>query len=334
MYKMRHRKNNVTMSNNNKQKSKPIRKTRYRKKTLRNLRGGQISNLESSTINLNKEPVSTSENSSSILNEFLSISGQTIGNVSEWLMNKTASYLGVNPDITSKDVLNNYSNRMYAIKEVLNSPEGKLLLKDANDLVVIASKNVLGPAFTNISENVLNSSGKLITEGTNAVINAISEVPGPNVVVASARLFGNAINAANEASELGTKLFHTSNQTIDKLDQYKERAHTILGKLENLVQDKLDMIQKANTEWAKYNDTNRINIGKQFEQNKIKNQFSNLPNKSYSSNYDIPIRDNTLKANTLRGGKGTQSIMYDQTQIQRGGKQIYDRINLTKSMFI
>lgn len=174
------------------------------------------------------------------MNKLGSIGLQMAQNLLDYIVNTFARIIGVDPNQSMDVTMIEISKKIDILEKALDTPEGKRLLQNINELIKITTKEVIGPALTEISEQVSDKSEKIIHNGTQAALNTLEEIPGPGTLLGIVRTLTNLINMAKEGTELGGIVLGKSKEVAQKLQTTKAQIDTMVNGVTNLVNNQIE----------------------------------------------------------------------------------------------
>ena len=142
---------------------------------------------------------------------------------------KVAEYSGLNPNETISENVEKLGDKIEDIVEVLDSPEGEKLKREASELLA-DSIEILEPSLEKGKEIAKKSLKDLSETGTSIVITAANEIP-PIFFINELSKFGTAAAQAGTAvSELTT----TGTEAVESLEEQKKKAESLFGRAKDL----------------------------------------------------------------------------------------------------
>ena len=224
-----------------------------------------------------------------------SIGLQMAQNLLDYSVNTFARIIGVDPNQSIDNTMIEITKKIDILDKALDTPEGKRLLQNINELIKITTKEIIGPALTDISEQVSKKSEIIIHNGTQAVLNTLEEIPGPGTLLGIVRTLTNLINMAKEGTELGGIVLGKSKEVAQKLQTTKAQIDTMVNGVTNLVNNQIE---------------NRVNQLDNFTNNATKNianQSTEITNNLNNVN-NVPDVNNVNKIGTIVGGRLSDSL--------------------------
>jgi hypothetical protein len=272
------------------------------------------------------------------MNKLGSIGLQMAQNLLDYIVNTFARIIGVDPNQSMDVTMIAISKKIDILEKALDTPEGKRLLQNINELIKITTKEVIGPALTEISEQVSDKSEKIIHNGTQAALNTLEEIPGPGTLLGIVRTLTNLINMAKEGTELGGIVLGKSKEVAQKLQTTKAQIDTMVNGVTNLVNNQIEAgVNKLGT----ITDNVTKNIANQSTEitNKlnnsvnINNQIPNVNTNPTNTNSTADIK-NLNTVGKIVGGRLSDSLsdFIKTTKTQYGGGITKKRHIFSRSM--
>ena len=150
------------------------------------------------------------------------------------LTNSFAESIGVDPNNSASEVVQELTDSAKKLTNVLNSPQGEELKKEAAE---IASDfvDILKPA----ANDMLNTANELLEKEIPIAGNMLNEaalmIPGAGQVIGAVEEMGNVAQAVEGAVESTAKLTQTGTDTLSKLETNREKVSSFWDKLTNLM---------------------------------------------------------------------------------------------------
>jgi hypothetical protein len=192
---------------------------------------------------------------------------------------KVGESIGIDPNISIQDNMNEIGDKIGNVNDALNSRQGEELKQEASELFA-NSVDILKPSIEKAENIAKDGLVKLGETGTSMFVTAMNELPPIFAISEGAK----AITAAAQAGETIAKLTTTGTEAIKNLEDQKRKAESIWGKIKgfanNYVSDGLAVAQESVNKEGQ-NITSQMNI-----------QAPKIPNTNY--NY--------------QGGKATDSF--------------------------
>ncbi len=244
-----------------------------------------------------------------------SIGLQMAQNLLDYSVNTFARIIGVDPNQSIDNTMIEITKKIDILDKALDTPEGKRLLQNINELIKITTKEIIGPALTELSDQVSNKSEKIIHNGTQAALNTLEEIPGPGTLLGIVRTLTNLINMAKEGTELGGIVLGKSKEVAQKLQTTKAQIDDMVNGVTNLVNTQIekgvnqldDITNNATKNIANQSTeiTNKLNNAVN-----INNQIPNLPTVPNINNQipNVPNINNINKVGTIVGGRLSDSL--------------------------
>ena len=278
------------------------------------------------------------------IEKLASIGLQVGQNGIDYAVDNVAEMAGVDPNKSIGSVVGEIGQNMAIIKQALETPAGEQLLKNASAVINKTTEEVIAPAISELGKEVAEHSGKIVEEGTKALLNTAEEIPGPGTVIGLLRTGDNLINIAAEGTEMGEKLLSTTNDVSSKLEERKKEFNDLVGSFNNLINvpleagvnglDKITNNMATNnmatnnmaTNNMATNITNSINNSKNVMSNSINNSKNLMTNGINSINNSKNVMNNVPNMNNLNtvgnivGGRLNNSLSeFMGSRIQHGG---------------
>ena len=281
------------------------------------------------------------------IEKLASIGLQVGQNGIDYAVDNVAEMAGVDPNKSISSVVGEIGQNMAIIKQALETPAGEQLLKNASDVINKTTEEVIAPAFSELGKEVAEHSGKIVEEGTKALLNTAEEIPGPGTVIGLLRTGDNLINIAAEGTEMGEKLLSTTNDVSSKLEERKKEFNDLVGSFNNLINvpleagvNGLDKITNnmatnnmATNNMATNNNvskiTNSINNSKNLMSNSINNS-KNLMNNSINSINN----SKNLMNNSINNSKNLMNNVPNMNNLNTVGNIVGGRLNNSLSEFM
>ena len=183
--------------------------------------------------------------------------------------------IGIDPNISIQDNMNEIGDQIRNVNAALNSPQGEKLKQEASELLE-NSIDILKPSIEKAENIAKDGLVKLGETGTSMAVAAANALPPILAITEGAK----AITAAAQAGETIAELTTTGTEAIENLkDQYGE-AESILGRIKglanNYVSDGLAVAQE------------RVNKEGQ-------NITSQIPNTNYQGGAKIIVATDSFK---------------------------------------
>lgn len=280
-------------------KSKKINKRRYFKRHSRKrMYGGddsksidnELNNSLLSKVTEKVEPPTVIENLKDIGNLGVSLATNIVADG----INSTAKSLNIDPNKSASETVYEISKSAEKIVDVLNSPEGEQLKKEASK-VLAESIDIAKPSIEKGEEIVVDGMKKLADTGTSIVMTALNELP-PIFLVNELSKFG---TAAAQAGETVAELTKTGAEAVESLQEQKKKAESLWGRATDLFNNTSEYM---NTEAKKVIDKAQEGINK-YGENIVKEGIKNFPKApEMSVNPKISLNDNISPLVQAAGG--------------------------------
>ena len=279
-----------------------------------------------------------------ITGTLISLYFQMLNTLAKYGIDKTAEFFNLDPNLGAGESLKDITSNIRQIKDILNSPEGKELLNELSDILVVAIKELEGPINELI--NTMNQLiDKEITVAQQFLFNEIKIALGP--IGATIEIITDAITAtanAADATAEGTGIFK---EQVEKFNEIKAKIQLWLEKLKNASKSYQEyqnssgpgsLIKGFNAAKGAYNLHNSTNEMKGNMNNyasKINNYASNINN--YASKLKSRFSGSTVDSKSalppqpMLGGKKIHQTF---NHLQKGGKQSAKRTKKSISDFL
>ena len=284
------------------------------------------------------------------IEKLASIGLQVGQNGIDYAVDNVAEMAGVDPNKSIGSVVGEIGQNMAIIKQALETPAGEQLLKNASAVINKTTEEVIAPAISELGKEVAEHSGKIVEEGTKALLNTAEEIPGPGTVIGLLRTGDNLINIAAEGTEMGEKLLSTTNDVSSKLEERKKEFNDLVGSFNNLINvpleagvnglDKITNNMATNnmatnnmtTNNMATNITNSINNSKNLMNNGI-NSINNSKNlMSNSINNSKNLMSNGI--NSINNSKNLMNNVPNMNNLNTVGNIVGGRLNNSLSEFM
>lgn len=203
-------------------KTRKTNKKRYlHKKKSKRMYGGDPTNM------IHEDAVPTI--TSNIVNTGKLLSSVATNLAAQGIQSATEA-VGVDPNKSVQDNINELGDKVANINTALDSPEGQQLKAETSELLA-NSIDILDPSIKK-AENIANDALlKLSDTGTGILVTAANELP-PIFLINELSKFG---TAAAQAGEGIAELTTTGTQALKNLEEQKRKAETIWEKGKTLV---------------------------------------------------------------------------------------------------
>jgi hypothetical protein len=230
---------------------------RYRKKNRTFKIGGADANegaiVEATAADEIKKKIEEEHSLSNLLPDFsLGDSKVTdkVVDLSEGVALKTidgaADILGIDLNNSEK-----FNEKLEDIKNVLDDPENKELIKDiAGDVSEIgvvalqASKPFVDELITDVSDKLGVIGNEFGETGVKVALNTLEEIPGAGIIVGSIR----------SASNIGEALLASSNATAEIVTKASDTVNASLQNFDNLLKEKGDVLARTTESINKFSE--------------------------------------------------------------------------------
>ena len=281
------------------------------------------------------------------IEKLASIGLQVGQNGIDYAVDNVAEMAGVDPNKSIGSVVGEIGQNMAIIKQALETPAGEQLLKNASAVINKTTEEVIAPAISELGKEVAEHSGKIVEEGTKALLNTAEEIPGPGTVIGLLRTGDNLINIAAEGTEMGEKLLSTTNDVSSKLEERKKEFNDLVGSFNNLINvpleagvnglDKITNNMATNnmatnnmaTNNMATNITNSINNSKNVMSNSINNSKNVMSN---SINNSKNLMTNGI--NSINNSKNVMNNVPNMNNLNTVGNIVGGRLNNSLSEFM
>ncbi len=279
------------------------------------------------------------------IEKLASIGLQVGQNGIDYAVDNVAEMAGVDPNKSIGSVVGEIGQNMAIIKQALETPAGEQLLKNASAVINKTTEEVIAPAISELGKEVAEHSGKIVEEGTKALLNTAEEIPGPGTVIGLLRTGDNLINIAAEGTEMGEKLLSTTNDVSSKLEERKKEFNDLVGSFNNLINvpleagvnglDKITNNMATNnmaTNNMATNITNSINNSKNVMSNSINNSKNLMTNGINSINNSKNLMTNGI--NSINNSKNLMTNVPNMNNLNTVGNIVGGRLNNSLSEFM
>jgi hypothetical protein len=269
-------------------------------------------------------------NLSSNLDKLSSVMAQTGQNAFDWSINELAEYTGVDPNKSAEQVLAETASKVENINTVLQSPEGRRLMSELNDLASDVGENVLSPAFEKVAQTAIEKSGDLGKQAVKTGLDVVGMVPGIGEVVEGVRTVSDIVRTGEKVAEASAEFTGIAADATNQLAQKKEEATGLISEFTQLVNNGLE---KGLNVAENLNDTISSNLQK--KQDNLAKQFDELSTnniKPISSPINSIKPVNSIENNQLGGTN--QDFMNILREAQTGGKLAANRALKSQSGFL
>jgi hypothetical protein len=284
------------------------------------------------------------------IEKLASIGLQVGQNGIDYAVDNVAEMAGVDPNKSIGSVVGEIGQNMAIIKQALETPAGEQLLKNASAVINKTTEEVIAPAISELGKEVAEHSGKIVEEGTKALLNTAEEIPGPGTVIGLLRTGDNLINIAAEGTEMGEKLLSTTNDVSSKLEERKKEFNDLVGSFNNLINvpleagvnglDKITNNMATNnmatnnmaTNNMATNITNSINNSKNVMSNSINKSKNLMTNGINSINNSKNLMTNGI--NSINNSKNLMTNVPNMNNLNTVGNIVGGRLNNSLSEFM
>lgn len=238
-----------------------------------------------------------------IIGTLMSLYFQILTTIAKYGIDKTATFLNLNPNLGAKDSLQEVTLNITQFKNVLKSPEGKELLKELSDVLLIALKELDGPIneLTNIMNKLVN---KEMEVGQRLIFNQIKIMMGP--IGSIIAIISGMISATENMTDATVQATGIFKKEVDKFNEIKAKIQLWLEKVKITSRSGPESLMEG------------INAAKGAY------DLQNL-------NSQIPVSTVDLEQRPMTGGKKIRQTF---THIQKGGKQSAKRTKKSISEFL
>jgi len=253
-----------------------------------------------------------------IMGTLLSLYFQILSTLAKYGIDKTATFLNLNPNLGAKDSLQEITLNIIQFKNVLKSPEGEALLKELSDILLIAFKELDGPIneLTNIMNKLIN---KEMGVGQRLILNEIKIVLGP--IGSIIQIISSMISATENMTNATSQATGIFKKEVEKFNEIKARIQLWLEKLKNASKSGPESLMEGlNATKGTYDLQNLTN--------EMKGNMNN-----YASNLNSQLSNSTVvpSKTPISGGKRIKQTF---NHIQKGGKQSAKRTKKSISEFL
>ena len=161
-------------------------------------------------------------------------------------IDNTANILGIDLDNSEK-----FKDKLEDIKNVLDNPENKELLKDiageVSEVGVVAlqaAKPFVNELITEVSDKLGVIGNEFGETGVKVALNTLEEIPGAGVVIGTIR----------SVSNIGEALLASSNATAEIVTKASDTVNASLQNFDNLLKEKGDVLARTTESINKFSE--------------------------------------------------------------------------------
>lgn len=238
-----------------------------------------------------------------IIGTLMSLYFQILTTIAKYGIDKTATFLNLDPNLGAKESLQEVTLNITQFKNVLNSPQGKELLKELSDVLLIALKELDGPIneLTNIMNKLVN---KEMEVGQRLIFNQIKIMMGP--IGSIIAIISGMISATENMTDATVQATGIFKKEVDKFNEIKAKIQLWLEKVKNTSRSGPESLMEG------------LNATKE-------------PYNLQNLNSQIPVSTVDLEQRPMTGGKKIRQTF---NHIQKGGKQSANRTKKSISEFL
>jgi hypothetical protein len=253
-----------------------------------------------------------------IIGTLISLYFQILNTLAKYGINNIAEFVSLNPNLGAGESLKEITSNVRQIKDMLKTPEGKELLKELSDLLLVAFKELDGPIneLTNIMNKLIN---KEMEVSQRLILNQIKIVLGP--IGSIIQIISSMITATENMTDATAQATGIFKEEVKKFNEIKTKIQLWLEKLKNASKSGPESLkERFNAAKGKYDLQSSIN--------KMKGNMNNYASKLKPrfSGYTV----NPSQIPMLGGKKNHQTFIH----IQKGGKQTAKRTKKSISEFL
>jgi hypothetical protein len=161
-------------------------------------------------------------------------------------IDNTANILGVDLNNSEK-----FNEKLEDIKNVLDNPENKELIKDiageVSEIGVVAldaAKPFVNELITEVSDKLGVIGNEFGETGVKVALNTLEEIPGAGVVIGTIR----------SASNIGEAILASSNATAEVVTKASDTLNASLQNFDNLLKEKGDVLARTTDSINKFSE--------------------------------------------------------------------------------
>jgi hypothetical protein len=161
-------------------------------------------------------------------------------------IDNTASMFGV--DLNNSE---NFKEKLEDIKNVLDNPENKELLKDiageVSEIGVVAlqaAKPFVNELITEVSDKLEVIGNEFGETGVKVALNTLTEIPGYGIIVGTIR----------SASNIGEAILASTNATAEVITTVSDTTNATLQNFDNLLKEKGDVLARTTESINKFSE--------------------------------------------------------------------------------
>ena len=161
-------------------------------------------------------------------------------------IDNTANILGIDLDNSEQ-----FKERVEDIKNVLDDPENKELIKDIageiSEIGVVAldaAKPFVNELITDVSDKLGVIGNEFGETGVKVALNTLEEIPGAGVVIGTIR----------SASNIGEALLASTNATAEVVTKTSDTVNATLQNFDNLLKEKGDVLARTTESINKFSE--------------------------------------------------------------------------------
>lgn len=272
-----------------------------------------------------------------IIGTLISLYFQMLNTLAKYGIDKTAEFFDLDPNLGTKDSLQQLTTNITQFKDILKSPEGKELLNELSDILVVAIKELEGP-INELTNTINQLIDKEITVAQQFLFNEIKIALGPigatiEIITDAITATANAADATAEATGIFKEQVETFNEIKAKIQLWLEKLKTASKSYQEYKNSSGpgSLIKGLNATKGIYNlqnSTDEIKGKMNNYASKINNYASNL--KSRFSGPTVGLAPKSAPEPMIGGKKIRQTFNH----IQKGGKQSAKRTKKSISDFL
>ena len=251
-------------------KSKKINRRRYlkglQKKQSRTKKyGGAVNDINNAYNNNNAYNINNANNNANI-KPSLSGNFTKIKNIIFNLANKLAANgiktveyqieaflttLGMDTNADVRDEVTKILIKIIALKNALETEEGKKALSDLGSVISNVSKEVVAPGLTQIADRFIEHSGKMAKNTTNAAMDAFTATPAgiilevPKLLSDVGKLAVNSVSLANDLTEIIRGILGKGKEHTNEFKNAFSQINSLLMNGNEFVQNGLTQVEGA-----------------------------------------------------------------------------------------